>query len=84
MPHRTKVLPSAWGHEASVEVRGFAVEPDNERPHEVHGRSSLTFDCGGFSLNLRPTPDELRALAALMLALAEDQEAANATAQVRA
>ncbi len=85
MQHRTKVLPSAWAHEAATEVRGFAGEADNERSPEVNGRSCLTFDCASFSLHMRPTPDELRALAALMLALADDQAAVNnATAQVPA
>lgn len=85
MQHRTKVLPSAWDHDAPTEVRGFAVEADTERPYQVNGRASLTFDCASFSLALRPTPEELRALAALMLALADDQDAVNnATAQVSA
>lgn len=87
--HHTLDIASAWQHEASVEARGFVPEEDSSTPAECRGRSALTFSAAAFSLHLRPTPAQLRALAALANALAEEQEAANAarvqpTAQVPA
>lgn len=69
--HHTLVLPSPWDHQAPVELRGFVPEPSPEHPH-LAGCTSLTVDGGAFALSLRPSAPQLRAMAALLLALASD------------
>lgn len=75
--HRTLKLPSPWDHLGDIDVSGFKPDDDATRPDEVRGRAALNFDCAAFTLNLRPTAAELRALAALCLQLADDTDTAN-------
>lgn len=76
MQHRTKVLASAWEHQAATEVTAFAV-CNTDRPEVTRGRASVVFETGAFELRLTSTPDDLRALAAVLMATADDQEAVN-------
>lgn len=76
--HRELQLESPWTHQAVVEVRAYAPEDGDDRPEEVRGRASLTLQSGAFSLSLRPTSAELRALAALLLATADDNDGTEA------
>lgn len=80
MRHHNLTLASAWEHEASTEVTGFAVEPDAETPAQCRGRAAVPINCGSFRLHLQLTPAELRAMAALLLATAADQESLNTAA----
>ena len=75
--HHTLTLDPAWAHQAAVDVSGHSRTDSQDTAPEIRGRAALSFDCGSFSLSLRPTPAQLRALADLCLALAQDQEAAN-------
>ena len=75
--HRTLQMPSPWDHQADVEVSGFKPDDQVDTPDEVRGRAALSLDAGAFSLHLRPTAAELRALAALCQQLADDTDTAN-------
>lgn len=83
LPHRSQTLASPWSHEPPTEVTAFAVE-NLDRPESTRDRASVTFSCGAFELRLTASPADLRALSALLLATAEDQEAATALEQVAA
>lgn len=83
MQHRTYTLASPWSHQPSTEVTAFAVE-NLDQPETTRNRASVAFSCGAFELRLTATPADLRALSALLLATAEDQDAANALQQVAA
>jgi hypothetical protein len=80
MHHRTYTLASPWSHQPPTEITAFAVE-NLDRPDTTRNRASVVLDCGSFELRLCLTAADLRALSALLLATAEDQEAANAPPQ---
>lgn len=75
--HHTLTLAHPFQQQGTLDVAGFVPEPREDRADEFKGRGALTLDAGEFSLHLRPTPAELRALAALCQALAHDVELAN-------
>ena len=84
MHHRTKTLAAPWKHQAATEVTAFAVEQYADQPAETQGRAAVVFGGAGFELRLNLTAPELRALSLLLAATADDQETANASAQVAA
>ena len=73
MRHHRIELSTPWAHEAATEVSAFA--PDRTGPDAspgLGGRATLSVDHGPFTVSLRPTAADLRALAALCHALAAD------------
>lgn len=65
-------LSEPWRHKGEgTEVTAYWLE---RHTPELAGRASLVFECGAFRLGLDPTLPELRALAALLTALADERE----------
>ena len=75
MPHHRLALHSSpYAQPADVEVHGFVPTRDPEDALVWAGRCALTFRSGPFDLSLRPTVAELRRLALLCTALADELE----------
>lgn len=72
--HRELELESPWTYQAAVAVRAYVPEDGDGRPEQVRGRANLTLQSGAFSLSLRPNSADLRALAAILLATADDND----------
>lgn len=73
--HYTLTLTHPFARQGSVDIHGH-VPAAADNPETLKGRAALALDAGGFSLLLRPTPAELRAMAELFQALALDLEVA--------
>ncbi|MCI1193516.1 hypothetical protein MOJ79_16920 [Calidifontimicrobium sp. SYSU G02091] len=67
--HHTLRISSPWEHQQAVEVDGFV--PQATSHPELHARAALTLRAGAFELLLRPTAEELRAVAQLATTLAD-------------
>lgn len=76
--HLNVFLPSPWSHQPGVNVTGLVQQ--NCEYTELTGTSVLFLDCGAFSLNLRPTAEQLRRLAAMCTELAYQIEHSEVTA----
>ena len=71
--HHHLEISTPWKHHAATEVAAWA--PDRTDPDTdpgLRGRAVLTIANGPFSLDLRPTAADMRALAALCHAVAAD------------
>lgn len=77
--HHTLALHSSpYAQTGDVEVTGFIPQREGDEALIWAGRSALTFRSGPFELSLRPTVADLRRLAAVCTALADELDAAAA------
>ena len=78
--HHRLVLEPTHPFRGRTEVTGFwpagrDTHPDPDIAAAFGGRAALQFEAGAFKLDLDPTVAELRALAALCTAMADEREA---------
>ena len=72
--HHNLELSSPWDHHEPADVRAWFAQSndDPEIARRMYGRAVLNIGSGPFDLHLRPTAPELRALAAMLCAVADE------------